>query len=155
MFAASCIGVVFLVVLLESLRRLGRDYDAHMLSTFHQRAAQLQQSYIQLPPSGPQDCCGPLADGPPTYPAQMYLTFRPSPVQQFIRAMIHMATFGLAYIIMLLAMYFNGYIIISIFIGAGLGKFLCDWTSFRIPIAGMGASSGAEKTNENLTFCCD
>lgn len=155
MFAASCIGVTCLVVLLEGLRRLGRDYDAHMVSSFHQRVAQLQNNYIRLPVSGPQDCCGPQADAPPTYPAQTYVTFRPSPVQQFIRAMIHMATFGVAYIIMLLAMYFNGYIIISIFLGAGLGKFLCDWTEFRIPIAGFGGNDGTEKTNENLTFCCD
>lgn len=156
MFAASCIGVAALVVLLEGLRRLGRDYDAYMVQSFHRRAFQLQHQYIQLPASGPQDCCGPEADAPPTYPAQTYLTFRPSPVQQFIRAVIHMVTFGVAYIIMLLAMYFNGYIIISIFLGAGIGKFLCDWTSFRIPIAGIGdGSEGAGKTGENLTFCCD
>lgn len=158
MFAASCIGVCFLVVLLEALRRLGQDYDAHMLAVFQQRAEQVKHQYTHLPPAGPQDCCGTLAaDLPPMYAAQTYLTFRPSPVQQSIRAVIHTATFGIGYIIMLLAMYFNGYIIISIFLGAGLGKFLCDWRSFRIPISGLGLSEepAQEKRNEKLTFCCD
>jgi copper transporter 1 len=67
-----------------------------------------------------------------------------------------MATFAVAYIVMLLAMYFNGYIIISIFLGAGLGKFLCDWTTFRIPLVGLGQGDGSKVVgNDNLTFCCD
>lgn len=107
-----------MVILLEALRRLGRDFDALILSNAQRRATQLQHQYIQLPASGPQDCCGPAAaQAPPQYPAQMFLSFRPSPTQQLIRAVIHMATFGLAYIIMLMAMYFNGFIIISIFLG--------------------------------------
>jgi copper transporter 1 len=38
-----------------------------------------------------------------------------------------MAQFGVAYITMLLAMYYNGYIIICIVIGAGLGVFVFSW----------------------------
>ncbi|SMY20777.1 unnamed protein product [Zymoseptoria tritici ST99CH_1A5] len=160
MFAASCIGVAFLVVLLEALRRLGQDYDALIHANFRRRAAQLQASYTSLPPSDPQDCCGPAAaNAPPSYPAQTFLTFRPSPLQQTIRAVIHMLTFGVAYIVMLLAMYFNGYIILSIFLGAGLGKFLCDWRVVKIPLVVVGgqeddAGKGGVG-NENLTFCCD
>jgi copper transporter 1 len=40
-----------------------------------------------------------------------------------------MAQFAVAYIIMLLAMYFNGYLIICIFIGAFIGAFIFDWRS--------------------------
>jgi Ctr copper transporter family len=85
-------------------------------------------------------------------------TFRYTPLQQLIRSIIHMATFAVAYFIMLLAMYFNGYIIISIFIGALLGKFLCDWESIRIPMNPV--SGGAQQTSEvpkhdqELTYCC-
>lgn len=38
-----------------------------------------------------------------------------------------MVQFAVAYIIMLMAMYYNGYIIICIFIGAFLGAFLFAW----------------------------
>lgn len=69
-----------------------------------------------------------------------------------------MATFAVAYCIMLLAMYFNGYIIICIFIGALLGKFLCDWESYKFPISGpaTGPQSSVNKggAQEELTYCC-
>lgn len=72
-----------------------------------------------------------------------------------------MATFAVAYFIMLLAMYFNGYIIICIFIGALLGKFLCDWESYKFPVGGQtaggqGTTSTANKggAQEELTYCC-
>ena len=38
-----------------------------------------------------------------------------------------MLQFAVAYFVMLLAMYFNGYIIICIFIGAFLGSFIFSW----------------------------
>lgn len=53
--------------------------------------------------------------------------YRPSPMEQVIRALLHMVQFAVAYFIMLLAMYFNGYIIICIFIGAFLGSLIFSW----------------------------
>lgn len=64
------------------------------------------------------------------------LKFRASPLQQLIRALIHAVMFGLGYLIMLLAMYYNGYVLISIWIGALLGKFLCDWLTVKFEIHG-------------------
>lgn len=64
------------------------------------------------------------------------LKFRASPLQQLIRALIHAVMFGLGYLIMLLAMYYNGYVLISIWIGALLGKFLCDWLTVKFEIRG-------------------
>ena len=52
---------------------------------------------------------------------------RPSLLQQAVRAALHMVEFAVAYFIMLLAMYYNGYIIICILIGAFLGYFAFDW----------------------------
>jgi len=49
-----------------------------------------------------------------------------------VRALLHMAQFAIAYIIMLLAMYYNGYIIICIFIGAFFGAFIFQWESVTI-----------------------
>jgi solute carrier family 31 (copper transporter), member 1 len=69
-----------------------------------------------------------------------------------------MVTFAIAYFVMLLAMYFNGYIIISIFIGALLGKFLCDWEKISIPVSSnrmpVEQSNELPKGEQELTYCC-
>jgi copper transporter 1 len=49
---------------------------------------------------------------------------------------------------MLLAMYYNGYIIICIFIGAYIGYFLCGWETLSV---GKG---GQDRMQENATVCC-
>ncbi|KAI3324632.1 Ctr copper transporter [Xylariaceae sp. AK1471] len=53
--------------------------------------------------------------------------FRPNLVQQAIRALLHTLQFALGYWIMLLAMYYNGYVIIMIIIGAFIGSFIFQW----------------------------
>ncbi|KAJ5266649.1 hypothetical protein N7478_009457 [Penicillium angulare] len=53
--------------------------------------------------------------------------YRPSPVEQTVRALFHMVQFAVAYFVMLLAMYYNGYIIICIFLGAFIGSFIFSW----------------------------
>lgn len=92
--------------------------------------------------------------------------YRVSPLQQLIRAAIHAVTFGLAYIIMLLAMYFNGYIIISIILGTGIGKFLLDWMTVtvalsseegeepRVVAAAAAATNQPKRVIDDPTFCC-
>ncbi|KAG7139761.1 Copper transport protein CTR4 like [Verticillium longisporum] len=147
-FAASCIGVALLTVTLEFVRRLGKEYDALLLRQFHARAAQMAVAAAVEP-----SCCddtgavGPGAVARPSAP----LIFRASPVEQLIRAVLHTTFFGLAYIIMLLAMYYNGYIIISILLGAGLGKFLCDWLVYKVE---TGAATQQAKGVEEPTGCC-
>jgi solute carrier family 31 (copper transporter), member 1 len=126
MFAASCVGAALLVVCLEFLRRVGHEYDAYLLRQF-QRQLRLQQA--ALASATPASCC----DGPAPTLGTQYATFRASALEQLIRAIIHGITLGLAYIVMLLIMYYNGYIFISIILGAILGKFLCDWMVVRIP----------------------
>jgi copper transporter 1 len=164
MFAASCIGVVLLVVALEFLRRMGKEYDAYILRQYTRRAASLrhvsQQSYTNSKTNSAyeynSDNCGPDSACSPALPRQQSITFRASPAQQLTRGLIHAATFGLGYIIMLLAMYFNGFIIISIIIGAFIGKVLCDWMVVRLPLVGHEA----EGTNDEAlgisepTVCC-
>ena len=49
-----------------------------------------------------------------------------------------MLEFGVAYFIMLLVMYYNGYIIICILVGAFLGAFVFRWDA-------IGAEQGAEE----------
>ncbi|KAK3298797.1 putative high affinity copper protein [Chaetomium fimeti] len=165
-FAATCLGVILMVVVLEGLRRLGKEYDEHIQRDFAARVALIANvpaagtgadgsaSSSSCPAAGRNGGDG--GDGETQAPRTV--TFRASPLQQFIRALIHAATFGLAYIVMLLAMYYNGYIIICILIGALLGKFLCDWMTRTVVIGGMenGSVKGGNTAAgvEEPTVCC-
>ncbi|PKY06449.1 Ctr-domain-containing protein [Aspergillus campestris IBT 28561] len=151
-FAGSCIGVICLVLVLELLRRIGREYDAFII-----RRARLVQhnQYLSLSLSPADtsttaqapapDTCIPSSSRPPSPPngpkpalattteaAAGPPTIRPTPTEQLIRALLHTLQFAVAYFIMLLAMYFNGYIIICIFIGAFLGAFIFSWEGLSL-----------------------
>lgn len=141
MMAATCIGVLLLSILLEFCRRLGKEYDSYLTRQFQRQAA------AHGPGLAAKGCGG------STEPFQPTITFRATVLQQAIRALLHAVTFGGAYIIMLLVMYFNGYIIISVFLGAGIGKFLCDWLVVKIDVASLDfdrAPAGIDET----TVCC-
>ncbi|KAJ5946971.1 hypothetical protein N7454_003810 [Penicillium verhagenii] len=115
MSAATCIGVVLLVVLVDFCRRVGHEYDNFLTRQFQRQA--LNGSFAKT--STRHDSA---------------ITYRVTPLQQLTRAIIHAVTFAGGNMIMLLAMYFNVYLIICIFIGAGLGKFLCDWMVVTIGV---------------------
>jgi copper transporter 1 len=166
-FAATCIGVMLMVVVLEALRRLGKEYDLHIQRQFAARVAVIANA-AGSPSSASASAsasagavrCSAARDGceAPTSGESTVVSFRASPLQQFVRAVIHAATFGLAYIIMLLAMYYNGYIIICILIGALLGKFLCDWMTCTVVIGPPGAhAKGGNSPAPGIdepTVCC-
>ncbi|KAJ5683490.1 hypothetical protein N7462_006655 [Penicillium macrosclerotiorum] len=113
MFAGSCIGVICLVISLEFLRRLGKEYDRSLLRTHTLR---LRQSRSEVSTS--------VEALSSNFVSQK---FTPTILQQSIRAFLHMVQFAVAYFVMLLAMYYNGYIIICIFIGAYIGSFIFSW----------------------------
>ncbi|KAI8958259.1 copper transport protein ctr4 [Daldinia sp. FL1419] len=141
-FAASCIGVFILVICLEFLRRLGKEYDSFILRQFQQHlAAEARAS---------KECSDAPAPGP------QVVTFRATPVQQLIRSIIHAFAFGAAYILMLIAMSFNGYVIISIIIGAGVGKFLCDWMIAKVVIENESQPDKgvASSSLDEPSMCC-
>ena len=126
MFAGSCIGVILLMMVLEGLRRAAKEYDAFLIrsrvkATPAQMADERQASESDTSAKNAALVAAPL-------PARQK-SFRPTICEQLIRSLLHMLQFAVAYFIMLLAMYFNGYIIICIFIGAFLGAFAFDWTS--------------------------
>lgn len=185
MFAGSCIGVICLVLCLEFLRRVGREYDAFIL-----RRARLRRMYLsgfvaaankrnyqsinagednnsrtadcgrcckahpfssaeddliapapvsseqsstsqkkttEIDPVKTASSSGAIVTQARDAEAAALEPYRPSLVEQLIRALLHMLQFAVAYFIMLLAMYFNGYIIICIFIGAFLGSLVFSW----------------------------
>ncbi|KAF4448016.1 ctr copper transporter family protein [Fusarium austroafricanum] len=141
MFAGSCIGVILLVMSLEFLRRSVKEWDRYLLS---QHVAKFQESTgaVAGPPGSDNgkdgnavvNCANPV---PP---------FRPNVWQQAIRALLHMVQFAVAYFVMLLAMYYNGYFIICIFIGAYLGAFIFQWET-------LGAAGNTSASKE-ATVCC-
>lgn len=143
MMAATCIGIMLLVILVELFRRMGKEYDSLIQRQFQRQAT---AHGVALAAAG---CTGAVV------PTRQILTFRATPLQQLVRAVIHALTFSGAYIIMLLAMYFNGYVIISIFIGSGLGKFFCDWLVVKIDPEDLGLDGNARsKGIEETTVCC-
>ncbi|RSL60150.1 hypothetical protein CEP53_005525 [Fusarium sp. AF-6] len=140
MFAGSCIGVILLVMTLELLRRSVKEWDRYLL---RQHAAKFEGSAPAAAATGsdsPKDASSAAACGTPLPP------FRPNVWQQAIRALLHMMQFAVAYFVMLLAMYYNGYIIICIFIGAYLGAFIFQWETLS---GGQNTSASRE-----ATVCC-
>jgi copper transporter 1 len=119
-FAGSCIGVILLVVVLEALRRSAVEYDGYLIRKNAQRQASVLRSDSASDGSTNKDSST-VAKPAAFTPA------RPNVVEQAVRALLHMLQFAVAYFIMLLAMYYNGYIIICIFIGAFVGFFIFGW----------------------------
>lgn len=79
----------------------------------------------------------------------------PTLLDHIVRVTIFVLQWGLSYIIMLLFMYYNGYIIISCIIGAIVGRFLFNYE----PLGTCGGSSGANGVvahdrEENDRKCC-
>ncbi|UKZ90190.1 uncharacterized protein TrAFT101_005219 [Trichoderma asperellum] len=154
MFAGSCIGVILLVMALEFLRRLSKEYDRFLIKQHTDKfqespaptttaaakpAAAADATKTGLESVNSREVACPVATAMPP--------FRPSVFQQAIRALIHMVQFAVAYFVMLLAMYYNGYFIICIFIGAYLGSFIFGWETLSV---GPKQTSAANEA----TVCC-
>lgn len=178
--------------LLEFLRKTAKDFDAHIVTTFRSRAAairasrcreQQQQRQLQLTNDGkagmgtpvhgldkvesdgttPACCEKPSATPLPATGGSIKL--RATVLQQMIRSILYMAIFTLAYFVMLLAMYYNGYLLICIFLGSGLAHFLINGFEMDMPAeheVGAGGNAGgvasAEKGSggalNDPTVCC-
>ncbi|GAA5884062.1 hypothetical protein JCM6882_002120 [Rhodosporidiobolus microsporus] len=105
-YVGSILGVFFAVVALEGLRRLGREYDRSIRAAYYKRenlaleALAKNASKVEVAKAAP---------------------FRPSLKEHAIRSTFYGVQFGTAYILMLLAMYFNGGIILAIICGGFVG----------------------------------
>ncbi|OTB17474.1 hypothetical protein K445DRAFT_57242 [Daldinia sp. EC12] len=129
MFAGSCIGVILLAILLEFLRRSVKEYDSYLIRK------NVSNGLVST-----------FAGGLPSVNSASGNGYRPKLFEQAIRAFLHTAQFVVAYFLMLLAMYYNGYIIICIFIGAFIGSFIFQWEKL-----GGGQQTSAAK---EATVCC-
>lgn len=134
MFAGSCIGVICLVIALEFLRRLSKEYDRFLVRQHTARFTGISAPVTPAKPANANLKTGQesvhsqeAAAACPSAAGMAMPPFRPNVVQQAARALIHMVQFAVAYFVMLLAMYYNGYFIICIFIGAYIGAFIFQW----------------------------
>jgi copper transporter 1 len=100
MFAGACIGVIILVILLEFLRRLGKEYDRNILRE-HQRKVALASSTPNSSTDGGNGKNGTGIMSRALLPTSTATKFRPSVLQQAIRALLHMLAFAVAYFVML------------------------------------------------------
>ncbi|KAI1643533.1 Ctr copper transporter family-domain-containing protein [Daldinia loculata] len=143
MFAGSCIGVVLFTMTLELLRRTAKEYDRYLV----RKHASAATAASMVPP---KDSNNETTMASPTSTRQGALQasgFRPTAWEQAIRALLHMVQFAVAYFVMLLAMYFNGYIIISIFVGAYIGAFIFHWEP-------LGEGYVVTSASKEPTVCC-
>ncbi|KAI0975266.1 Ctr copper transporter [Xylaria arbuscula] len=146
-FAGLCIGVILIVILLEFFRHLSRQYDAYIMAQAQEEVALVAQG------ASPSDASGSLngKEQQVTQAAAVpVVSLRPSLVQQLTRALLHTLQFATAYWVMLLAMYYNGYIIICILIGAFIGSFIFQWERLSLRSGGVVASGNAQE----VTGCC-
>ena len=107
MFAGSCIGVMLLVICLEALRRASSEYDAYIMRAHMKNTNSAPTAASRLQDASDDPSKTPSTQS--TTPLLQPQTFTPNLFQQLVRAFLHMAQFAVAYIVMLLAMYFNGY----------------------------------------------
>ncbi|KAL1622673.1 copper transporter complex subunit Ctr4 [Neofusicoccum ribis] len=124
-FAGSCIGVILLVISLELLRRAQRELDRHFRRT--NRAASA--------PAVAAEAGSSASSAKAMHPAAAGLAAAAgvAPLrwwQHLLRSLLFMVQFAVGYFVMLLAMYYNGYIIICIFIGAFLGAAMFQWDTY-------------------------
>ncbi|KAG6115298.1 hypothetical protein E4U13_002878 [Claviceps humidiphila] len=151
-FAGSCIGVFLLTLVLELLRRSIKEYDRYLIRQHrsrHQTSSNATGSTTgsatgsATPPNTTKNCAAAVSSitcGKAVPP------FRPNALQQGIRAFLHLLAFFVGYILMLLAMYYNGYILLCIFLGAFVGAFIFQWEE----LLGDEPTSAAQET----TLCC-
>ncbi|KFA63341.1 hypothetical protein S40285_01811 [Stachybotrys chlorohalonatus IBT 40285] len=144
MFAGSCIGVVLLVMSLELLRRSVKEYDRYLIRKHLERRLVASPTAVASTPSRKDSGDGAVA---PITTLSSASGYRPNIFEQAIRALLHMLQFAVAYFVMLLAMYYNGYIIICIFIGAYLGSFVFQWET-------LGLGSKQTSAANEATVCC-
>ncbi|EGV63319.1 copper transporter complex subunit Ctr4 [Yamadazyma tenuis] len=129
MFAGSCIGVFLLVFFYQWLGRVAKEFDALTIT-----ASPKEEQYTS------KDISSPLVY---LVSHQWLLRRRNSSwVHHLIRSIIFTIQWGASYIIMLLFMYYNGYIIISCILGAFFGKL----------VFGMSEPSS---TDEDVSCCKD
>lgn len=154
MFGGTCVGIVFLVVALEFVRRMHREYDRFIVrqwkasqealdsSVVNDKSSSSQSSFAEKLGSRVKNFNGPLLSNRRLgILGSTEEVFSPTLFQQLIRSVFYVVTAGAGYIVMLLLMYFNGYIFFCVLIGALIGYFFFE-------------SDVVATSNQKLVTCC-
>lgn len=107
MFTGSCVGVVGLVLLLELLRCLQREYDRFISQQAQQRKLQNESGHdVYIDEDPPHSAIPLISDwGKSLQSPSSHSGHLPSAPQQAVRALIYTLQLAVAYTVMLLAMY--------------------------------------------------
>lgn len=125
-FAASCVGVFFLVVASQWLHRFVREYDVALINKYENNTklseSKLSETSSDLPTakSALVSTLSHLWLLKSVSPHEIKAT----PLEHLFRCFLFTVEWGLSYLIMLLFMYYNGFIIISCILGAFAGRLL-------------------------------
>lgn len=156
MFAGSCIGVICLVMSLEFLRRLSAEFDKYIAGQTRSFSFRAPFDAVKNPDAVVGESSSPSQNGAACAPSRRV---RPTLLQHIIRSLLHMLQFGVAYFVMLLAMYYNGYFIICILIGSFLGYFVFSWNAMEKKYVYLRTSIAVVLTDLDsdacaVTVCC-
>lgn len=162
-FAGSCLGVFFLVVASQWLHRFCREYDLAIVTRARPQSVDSysgessssgKESVALEAPQAPVRRVNPLiyafSHAWLVRKADVATEVAASPHEQVIRSVLFTVEWGLSYIIMLLFMYYNGFIIICCILGALVGRFLFTYNE---PLRCLGNRAGQE-SHEMDRKCC-
>ncbi|RDA90279.1 hypothetical protein CP533_1507 [Ophiocordyceps camponoti-saundersi (nom. inval.)] len=126
MFAGSCIGVFLLAATLELIRRLAKEYD-RFLARKHLATISEQHNHAveERTKEGGQATTTSVI-------TRVAAGFRPTLRQQAVRAFLQLLLITCAWTLMLLVMYFNVYLILSILLGFYFGAFIFQWETIPL-----------------------
>lgn len=128
MFAGTCIGVFLMVFFSQWLARLAKEFDKAVDSQRVERTfpvesdSSIDKSGVNCAPRVQRDV---FVDRPILYTLSHRWLFQPANISfghHVIKCGLFTVQWGLSYLIMLLFMYYNGYVIISCILGAFFGK---------------------------------
>ncbi|EGU12481.1 Ctr copper transporter family protein [Rhodotorula toruloides ATCC 204091] len=120
-YIGTLIGVFSAVVLLEFVRRLGREYDRSIRAWYNRREERALSVLGKTTSNLDLRTAGGEEEGVKDEVVVQVPPFRPTNAQHLLRTTFHLIQFSTSYILMLLAMYFNGGVIFAILLGGAVG----------------------------------
>ncbi|KAM7194030.1 Ctr copper transporter [Naviculisporaceae sp. PSN 640] len=140
-FILTCVCVTALAVFLEFLRMTLRYYDDYLFCKHvyykpkrsgpdpGSAAVKDNNSHNVDGPHAHQRCAHPGHQHPVFEDPEILqrIRYRPSPLEQLVRTIIFTLIVANAYLLVLIAMSFNGFIILSILVGSLFGFFGFQW----------------------------
>ncbi|KAH8919816.1 Ctr copper transporter [Atractiella rhizophila] len=130
-FAFTFIGIFLMAFLVEGVRRSMREFDRYIVRKKKNATAAIVKDSSSVTSLNKRDSNLPSV-----------IKFEPTLFEHSIRAFLFTAQFTVAFLLMLLGMYFNVIILFAIFFGAGFGylTFARDTLTGQVEVQEVGAS---------------